>query len=1052
MLQGNSKNLPLQNIFQTLALNQQEGILTVSHQRFERHIAIRKSGTSLLCERPYTSKILQKVVARLKILTPSEYENIFNATPVQASPGDVLVQCQVLNPAQVIDVLREQVLEFVYEIFEWRDANYRFEVREVGPERVIFTHPELRRRLEFPVNAILMEVVRREDEWNRIREVIPSAYQIYQWSDSAGAATQHASAVNMDAARVRTLYDLIDGERTLEEIVEASRIPPFFVFSTLRALIEEGHLRPITLGDKKKLTERLRQKFQLERVATIYLSILDEAPEEADIRRKLVIYLERKKAPIADLLPHYRKLALTAYQQADFPNCQGYLERILSHDELDVDAAELMALCQLQAGKDRAWQQATSKYIGVVRRTRQFDRGAAFLLQVAEAKKTEGWLVQEAAHLYLLGGNPQSAAANYDRAARLFQATGDQRSLAQCVEKLEVCDADAASRWTRQLQLGTGGRERSRGRVKALVVCAVVTGVVAFGIYEGDARITYAEVFAAANSHAALGDMKRASQLMNDFDRDHRFSLVARQIPADLAHLERLASKHATASALEHLDGGPADHMGDDVEQLISKGSAHKRRGDYALALQHYRAIQAGALPPQLSEMVAAEIAFLDRYLADAEALVGQARASEHAGNLQDANGVYQKLVTHYPYSPVIASVRIPIILDVQPPDAIVLVDNQRVTGPPFVVRVAPGHEPVVSVSAPTFVSKTTSVDPRQGYMAVLHLGKEAAWTKSLPAWVEAAPCAFDDRLFLGTRSGSVLCVDAATGDTRWEFKLDEAGDCLGGVRRFEDSVVFTGTDRAFYRVRASDGSKVFRLARVGFARVPVTEPDAAGRTFVATTQQKVFALDVAAGTVVWERMVLGSGDLPVVVSGNSLFVAARSGKLTLLDATSGERRWFLEQNTPICATPVVVEDIALVPFENGRLAALATADGTTRWERSTEAPLTGAAAGPASGHVVILARNGALESIDVRTGKSAWRVSLGGHFTQPPAVHARSIFVVDDGGSIRVLTESGARLWGYDTGTKPSAPLLAVDSVLYFAGSDRTVHGIVIEQSRTSE
>lgn len=1046
MLQGNTKNLPLQNIFQTLALNQQEGILTVTHQQLERHIAIHKNGVSLLCDRPFSSKILQKVTARLKILTPSEYENIFTTTAVQAAPGDALIQCQVLAPGQVIDALREQFLEFIYEIFEWRDASYRFEVREMGPERVIFTHPELRRRLEFPVNAVLMEVVRREDEWNRIRELIPSAYQIYQFVPGGGDR-EIPSAVNMDPQRLRTLYDLIDGERALEEIVEASRIPPFFVFSTLRVLIEEGRLRPITLADKKKLTERLRQKFQLERVAIIYMSILDEAPEEVDVRRKLVIYLERKKAPIAELIPHYRKLAVAAYQQGDGATCQQYLERILEQEELDVDAAELMALVQLQSGKDKSWQQATRAYIGIVRRTRQFDRGAAFLLQVAAARKAEGWLIQEAAHLYLLGGNPQSAAAHYEKAARIFQSNGDLRSLGQCVEKLEVCDAQAASRWTRLLQATSGSGERSRGRVGLIAGCALVAGVIGYGIYESDARITYSEVFAAANSYAAYGDVKRAQQLLREFDKDHRWSLVAHQIPSDLVHLERVASKHATESALEHLGQNSHKLEVEDVEQLVSKGTTFKRRGEYKVALEYYKAIDTDKLPSQLAQMVRDEVAYLSGYLRDADELAREGHAKEQAGKLEDASAIYLKILNSYPYSPVVEDLRLPLVLDIHPPEAVVLADTQRLSGPPFILRVVPGHEPVVSVSAATFAAKVTTVDPRQGYLAMIHLSKQALWKKALSVLVESEPLRIDDHLFLGTRSGSVLCLDAESGEEYWLFKLAEAGDCLGGVRRHEDSVIFTGTDRALYRVRIADGSLVYRLPRIGFARAPLTDPDRQARTFLVTAQERVAALDVGAGKVLWERGAPGGGEFPALVAGDRVFVTARSGKISALDAGSGERVWFAEHPAAITAPPIVIGDLLVATLEDGSVAAVGTADGERRWVRSIGAPLAGATPAVASGGLAVLGSRGLLRLLRAVDGGDLWQTKLDGSFAHTPVATAGHLITVSDDGVVRVSAQTdGKKLWSYDIGTQASAPLHAPGSTVYVAGIDRTLHAITIE------
>ena len=74
-----------------------------------------------------------------------------------------------------------------------------------------------------------------------------------------------------------------------------SRIPEFYIYSTLRALLDAGLVAPVALEQKKLLGEKLRSKFQLERAAEVFRSILADEPNNIEVRKRLIVYLERAR-------------------------------------------------------------------------------------------------------------------------------------------------------------------------------------------------------------------------------------------------------------------------------------------------------------------------------------------------------------------------------------------------------------------------------------------------------------------------------------------------------------------------------------------------------------------------------------------------------------------------------------------------------------------------------------------------------------------------------------------------------------------------------------
>ena len=138
--------------------------------------------------------------------------------------GKVLVKMGALTPKELWWAVKSQVLEIIYGTFSLMDGLFTFrETDEPNDEKIT---------LSTTTTNIIMEGIRRLDEWPRIRELIPSDRLIlYQ----APPETRDTSVNFLEGEKA--ILGLIDGNRDVREIIYESEFEEFETLRILMALI-----------------------------------------------------------------------------------------------------------------------------------------------------------------------------------------------------------------------------------------------------------------------------------------------------------------------------------------------------------------------------------------------------------------------------------------------------------------------------------------------------------------------------------------------------------------------------------------------------------------------------------------------------------------------------------------------------------------------------------------------------------------------------------------------------------------------------------------------
>ncbi|MCH2374091.1 MAG: hypothetical protein MK538_07885, partial [Planctomycetes bacterium] len=161
-------------------LNGNEGILTLDSDSFRARLYILKIGIRPLNYHREAPDLLRYALLKQKLLTESQLQNIFSTwVPGTSYPGDYLINRRILSPETVHGELRKQIESFIYQMFLTPNLNYEFLAGEDSTDYELFSPTGLGKTLIYNTNRLLMETVRREDEWGRFQQTITSRTEIF---------------------------------------------------------------------------------------------------------------------------------------------------------------------------------------------------------------------------------------------------------------------------------------------------------------------------------------------------------------------------------------------------------------------------------------------------------------------------------------------------------------------------------------------------------------------------------------------------------------------------------------------------------------------------------------------------------------------------------------------------------------------------------------------------------------------------------------------------------------------------------------------------------
>jgi hypothetical protein len=260
-LQGTLKDFGIAEILQLIGQQVKSGVLHLRNRDQEIHITIAE-GNVVSAE--YTGrKARERLGTRLVRAGLVSEELLRRALDEQTRSlrrlGDILVEMRAVTTEDLRQMTALQTTETVFQLFHWKSGTYGFEPGAAEYDEATVT----------PLRAetLLMEGFRQVDEWPMVRRRISSPLMTFERlrlmegereggrtvtvslgpsgeDEELGGLRERPTEHALGAVE-RKVFELAEAGRTVERIVDLSRLGEFETCKALLTLCNLGYLRPI---------------------------------------------------------------------------------------------------------------------------------------------------------------------------------------------------------------------------------------------------------------------------------------------------------------------------------------------------------------------------------------------------------------------------------------------------------------------------------------------------------------------------------------------------------------------------------------------------------------------------------------------------------------------------------------------------------------------------------------------------------------------------------------------------------------------------------------
>ncbi len=305
-IEGSLADVSLADICQLLSLGRKTGCLTVTDRSNFGYIYFKKGRViyASVLNRPDR---LGEILVKNGVVQPDEFSKAMEKQGEEGQKrlGEILVGLGALTSEELEKWVAVQVEEAVYHLFSWNQGTFQFNPDESPDEDQVLL-------VTLSADGLLLEGARRVDEWSQIETEIHSLDLIFK----VGRDPQKAEGVELSGNQ-KKLIPLLDGTRTVRELVEESGLVEFETGKAIYELVQAGFVQNFgeraqepDEGDDQLLQERLRlgQAFyragMLEDAAKEFDTALEVNPSEPMARFRLGL-IELKADEAEKALEHF---------------------------------------------------------------------------------------------------------------------------------------------------------------------------------------------------------------------------------------------------------------------------------------------------------------------------------------------------------------------------------------------------------------------------------------------------------------------------------------------------------------------------------------------------------------------------------------------------------------------------------------------------------------------------------------------------------------------------------------------------------------------------
>lgn len=279
-LKGNIETFYLSSILQLLAGDKKTGILTIGDKGRIVRVYI-KSGNIVYAVGSQKEVRLGYLLRTKGIISADELQKALGlAKQRKERLGKILVEKGFISLETLKKFIHQQVRDILYDLFLWKSADFEYVDQDLELDEEFLT--------ELNHMEVILEGTRRVDEWEILRKNIPSPQMVFKINKKV---ERKKDSVNLTANEWR-IISLVDGKRTVQEVIDGSGQDEFVVYRMINSLISSGLIEKsktvgvVPIGDKNEAPAIIQiyhqvlmnmLKLMQKAIGTRGLSLVDEA-------------------------------------------------------------------------------------------------------------------------------------------------------------------------------------------------------------------------------------------------------------------------------------------------------------------------------------------------------------------------------------------------------------------------------------------------------------------------------------------------------------------------------------------------------------------------------------------------------------------------------------------------------------------------------------------------------------------------------------------------------------------------------------------------------
>ncbi|HAT11010.1 MAG TPA: hypothetical protein DCS97_10545 [Planctomycetes bacterium] len=383
---GNLRTLALPEVLQTLNRIKATGVLRLASAEGGRDVVFADGALIGIAFRRGEERqaLLKRLIldGRLDATTAAQISSSGRESQVVAR----LIEGGSIDQATVNEAVQRQAEEELQSLFTWDYADFVF--HDAGPEAEEINQSVERARadgLAFNINSLLMESARRQDEWEKVRQVFPDGGLVLGPREGLEAQLQEAAREYPASA----VLPLVDAVRALDDIVRDSVVTRLDAWTCLAALMERGLVVPLTRDDIIYHGDYLASKNDNLRASSLYRRALSARPSDTETARKLADCLA-KLGDSPEAAASFAQLALGALNAQDPDQAVTHARKAVGLAPKDPVVRQTMVRCLLAQDPRRNAGEAVGELLQLVELYGLADRledARSTCLQVLELDK-----------------------------------------------------------------------------------------------------------------------------------------------------------------------------------------------------------------------------------------------------------------------------------------------------------------------------------------------------------------------------------------------------------------------------------------------------------------------------------------------------------------------------------------------------------------------------------------------------------------------------------------------------------------------------------------